>query len=320
MRYNRGMTQRSTPLLLLLSVAAALAHGPTARADEKPDYELAKKHYLTARDAIARKDFEAAVHEYILAYDIVHDPSLFKMIGGAYDNMGKRLEAAVYYRRYLAEAKNAADADEVRAKLAAVQGAPASAKPPAPASAPAREPSKPVAPPPERPATQPAEAEPPEPPKLPPPEPPSPTQASPEMRLSQPPLPAFSESESHWQRTTGWVFVGLTAVGVTTGAVLAASAKAREDDINQLIAFRDPTTGQPNQFSGSTKDDYLNKVDEGKNLSTLSTVAFIGAGACAGTAVLFFILDATRDVPNERVSVAPFVAPGGGGFAAGWGF
>jgi hypothetical protein len=291
------MAKRLAWGLLLVALAAS-----TAGAQAKPDYEAAKRHYMAGKDASARGDNDAAVKEFILAYDITKDPSLFRQIGVAYEAQGKRAEAAIYYRRFLNEAKPGAEVDDVRARLTAIEGRkPSEPPPPKPAGAP---PAK-------------AEPLPPEPPKLPPPES---EPAVPERAPIQPPLPSFSETEDHWQRATAWVFVGLAAIGVTTGAVLATSAQGREEDIRRLIDFRDPTSGQPSIFTGSTKDDYNNKVSEGDNLTKWATISFIGAGVCAGAATVFFILDATRGVPKEKVTIAPYAGPGSAGIVAGWGF
>ena len=290
MRYNPRMVKSLAWALLVLA-----AIGGAARGQGQPDYDAAKRHYMAGKDAVARGDHEAAVREYILAYDITKDPTLFKQIGAAYEAQGKKAEAAIYYRRFLAEAKPGADVEDVKARLAGLEGkAPAVAPP-------AKEPGK--------------EPLPPEPPKLPPPEAPEPPASAP---AGEPTLPAFSETEARWQRTTAWVFVGLTAIGATTGAVLATSALGRKEDIQRLIDFRDPTTMQPSVYSGSTKTDYENKAKEGDDLSNWATISFIGAGVCAGAATLFFILDASHGA--EKVSIAPYAGPGNAGIVAAWGF
>jgi hypothetical protein len=345
---------RATSALCALALAVpplALLGAPSARAQAQPDYAAAKKHYLAGNEASGRKEFETAIHEYILAYDITKDPSLFRRIGAAYEGLGRRNEAVIYYRRYLSEAKTPPDADEIRGRIMTLSKA--AAAPPAPAPAPAAEPAKPAPAPaaePPKPAPEPVassprpvastpkpaaeapapsprvaaetakpslEPRPPEPPKLPPPE--SPTQASPDMRLSQPPMPSFADESGRWQRTAAWISVGLAAVGATTGAVLATSAKSREEDLQRLIDYRDPLSGQPKEYSGTTKDDYDSKVDEGQRLKNFATVAFIGAGACAAAATVFFILDATRSLPKEH-AVVPTFGPNGGGLLAAWEF
>ncbi len=296
-------------MLRTTCVALALALTcPAVSAQTKPDFETAKRHYLAGKDAVSKKDYDTAVREYILAYDITKDPSLFKQIGAAYEAQGKPAEATVYYRRYLAEAKSAADAEDVRARLAGLEGGGKRAeapKPEAPKAAP-----KPA-------EAKPTETLPPEPPKLPPPEAPPP---GPEIKLSQPPLPTYADTESRWQRTAAWVSVGLAAVGITTGSVLATSALGREEDIRRLIDYRDPVSGMPLSYSGTTKDDYQSKIDEGQRLQTFATVAFVGAGVFAAAATVFFILDATRPVAKERAAIMPYLGPGGGGVGAAWTF
>jgi tetratricopeptide (TPR) repeat protein len=287
---------RATTAALLVTLSAA-----SAGAQAKPDFDVAKRHYLAGKNAVAAADYETAIREYILAYDITKDPTLFKQIGAAYEAEGKKTEAAVYYRRYLVEMKGNADADEVRSRLASLEGKPA-------------ETAKPVSPLPPRSGSEP----PPSPPKLPPPE--SPTAAPPEMQLSQPPLPTYADEGFRWQRTAAWISIGLAAVGVTTGSVLATSALAREDDLRQLENYRDPLTGQPRTYSGATKDDYKSKIDEGNRLQDFATAAFIGAGACAAAATVFFILDATRSVPREHVSMRPYLDWNGAGVRAAWEF
>jgi hypothetical protein len=285
------MFVRSLGALAVVCVLAA-----TAAAQDKPDFELAKRHYLAAKEAQSRGDTDGAVRSYILAYDITKDPTLFKQIAQAYEAGGKKPEAAVYYRRYLAEAKSGADADDVRARIAALTGSPA----------------RPAEPPPKRGAL------PPEPPKLPPEPPPSePSVVTPLPSVPSSPLP--EGPRAGWQRTAAWVSVGLAAVALTTGTVLATSSLSREEDVRRLIEFREPND-LPSRYQGSVRDDYETKDDEGRKLSRYATVSFITAGGLAGAAVLFFILDATRDVERPAAAIAPMVGPGGAGLTAGWTF
>ena len=280
------------------AVALVCALAATAGAQGKPDFELAKRHYLAAKEAQSRGDTDGAVRSYILAYDITKDPLLFKQIAQAYETGGKKAEAAVYYRRYLAEAKSGSDADEVRARIATLTATPV--KPPEPA--------------PKR------EVLPPEPPKLPPEPPPTePSVLDPLPAVPSGAMPAGPRAG--WQRTAAWVSVGLAAVAVTTGTVLATSSLSREEDVRRLIEFRDPVTDLPNRYAGSVKDDYLAKDDEGDKLGRYALYSFIGAGALTGAAVLFFVLDATRDVEKSpAAAIAPIVGPGSLGVTAGWEF
>jgi hypothetical protein len=118
-----------------------------------------------------------------------------------------------------------------------------------------------------------------------------------------------------------WVSVGLAAAAATTGAVLVTSSMSREEDIQRLIDFREPATGLPRVFTGSVMEEYLDKRDQGKSLSQYGTIAFIGAGGFAGLAVLFFILDATRDVESSKpatTQITPSVGPDSFGLTVGW--
>ncbi len=249
------------------------------------DTEAAKRHYLLGKDALAKKDTDRAVREFVQAYDLSKDPTMFKQIGAAYEAGGRSMEAAIYYRRYLNEVAGATDADEIKKKIEKLDAPPqAQALPPAAAPTP-----------PEAKAPAPPEA------------------------TAIPPTPAsFIEEESHGWRTAAWVSVGITAIALTTGAVLATSAQAREEDVQRLLDFRDPTTGQPRAYTGSTKTDYDSKVDEGEKLNRYSLIAFIGAGACATAATIFFIVDASsgRKAPDKdkgKASIQPFIGPGTAG-------
>src|SRR5262249_459681 len=164
----------------------------------------------------------------VQAYDLSKDPAMFKQIGAAYEQGGRGMEAAIYYRRYLNEVAKAPDADEIRKKIEKLDAPPAPPAPPAPAPAP-----------------------PPPPPHAKPPLPRAEPPVAPEAPAIPPTPTSFVEEESRSWRTAAWISVGLTAIAITTGAVLATSAQAREEDIQRLLDFRDPTTGQPHAYTGS---------------------------------------------------------------------
>jgi tetratricopeptide (TPR) repeat protein len=294
--YNRRM-RTGRAYLLCLGVALVLA--APAHADGKPDMAAAKAHYQAAKAAMTAKDYDTAVKEYIGAYEITKDPSLFKQIAIAYEDGGKNDEAVVYYRRYLAEYTKATDQADVKAKIDQLAPPPASepTNPPNPATEPVVDPLG-------NPGNEPADSN-----NLPPP------------GGSNP--PTFMDESPRWQKTAGWISVGIAAVMLTTGSVLGTSALSREQDLQRLTDFRDATTGEPKQFTGSVKSDYEDKVDEGKKLNTYATVAFIGAGVFAVSATVFFILDATAGKKAEKhASVRPSIYLGDrqAGIAAGWEF
>jgi lipopolysaccharide biosynthesis regulator YciM len=59
------------------------------------DTEAAKRHYLAGKDALAKKDTDRAVREFVQAYDLSKDPTMFKQIGAAYESGGRNMEAAI---------------------------------------------------------------------------------------------------------------------------------------------------------------------------------------------------------------------------------
>jgi tetratricopeptide (TPR) repeat protein len=275
-------------------VLLALVWAGTASAQPKPapDYEAAKQHYLQAREALTRSDHEGAVQHYLAAYDITKDPALFRQIAQAYEGAGKRDSAAIYYRRFLTEQPGAADAAELKQRIEQLEG---------PGPAPTPEPV--VAPPP----SLPAPAEPP-----------------PLLSSDSAPAPSFVDEPARWQRTAAWVSVGVAAVFLTTGGVLATSAASREEDLRRLIDARDPT-GRPLEFMGLVKEDYEDKLSEGDSLDKLALYSFLAAGVAVTAATVFFILDATSG-PREKKSaqarrlVVPIVLPDAAGVSAAWEF
>ena len=155
--------------------------GATTALAQAKDTEAAKRHYLAGKDALTKKDTDRAVREFVQAYDLSKDPTMFKQIGAAYESGGRNMEAAIYYRRYLNEASNAPDADEIRKRIEKLDAPPQAPAPPVPAQ-------------------------------------PAPTAPAPPEATSIPPTPSsFVEEESRGWRTAAWVSVGLGAVAVTTG-------------------------------------------------------------------------------------------------------
>src|SRR5262249_26238740 len=103
--------------------------------------------------------------------------------------------------------------------------------------------------------------------------------------------PTFLKPTHKWQRSAGWISIGVAAALATTGAVLATSASSREDDIRRLLEFQDPESGLPSAYSGNVKSQYDDAKSEGSSLSRWAKVAFIGAGVAVSAATVFFILD-----------------------------
>lgn len=282
------------------AVLCALVLATPAAAQEKPDYEAAKRHYAAAEAAVAAGEWEKAAAEYGTAYEITRDPVLFFKLGDAYQNLGDCARASDYYRRYLEEAKpsEAFVADtEARLEACEAQGGGPVDVAEEPDAAPEVEPEAEPTP-----AADPAVA--------------PPTAGEPALG---PTGPSFLGEEPTWQRTAAWSSVGAAVAFATAGAVFGLSASSREEDIENLFAFRDPA-GRPATFDGNTRARYEDLQDEGERFETLSLVAFGAAGVATTAAVLFFLLDPGPADDAAAVTVSPSAGEGAYGVTAGWRF
>jgi hypothetical protein len=260
---------------------------PAPAAPARPDFEAARRHYQAAEEAGRAGDHATAAREYNTAYEITRDPVLFFKIGQAHDKAGDCDAARSYYGRFL---KEGSPTPEQRARTEALGEACVSRPRPEAAEPPAAEPPAPE-------PVQPAPVQPTRPP------PPSPVVAAAAERRAAMPL----LEETSWQRTAAWTSVGITLALGTTAAVLGLSAASREEDVQNLIAFRDPE-GDPAIFTGATRDRYNDLVSEGKRLETLSIVALAATGAAAAASVVFFLLDARAgDDEAPALGLAPIV-------------
>ena len=326
----RAMLGRGVLLALVLVAAAR----PAAA---QPDYEAAKKHYQAAEKASAEGRHAQAAREYGIAYDITKDPVLFFKIGNSYDRAGDCTAAKVYYLRYLKEGKPAPEyRQRTEALIAACKNrAPGTAAPPVSGASPASGTPPPATPPASGtppPATPPASGTPPSAtppgttPGTPSPGTPAPRAATSLPRPTEEPIapgpqpdgasltaapPYVDQEPPSWQRTAAWTSVGMTFALGTTAAVLALSAGSREEDIQNLIEFRDPE-GRPATYTGATADRYRDLVDEGDRLEKLSVMALAATGAAAAASAVFFVLDGMRAEDEEAgaTGLAPSVSPG----------
>jgi hypothetical protein len=113
----------------------------------------------------------------------------------------------------------------------------------------------------------------------------------------------------------------------TAGAVLGLAAHSREDDLDNLIDYRD-ITGKPIPFA-VTANRYNNFVSEGRSLEIASLASFAAAGVCAGAAVVFLLYQAVRPAPEKPPSalerhhgalVLPALTPEQASVGAQWNF
>jgi tetratricopeptide (TPR) repeat protein len=312
----------------LVALGTVVATERAATAQAKPDFEAAKKHYKNAKDAEKRGDYDTAIAEFAAAYDITKDPKILYSIGRAYESSGNKDAAVVYYRRYITEAKDAKDRDEVKARIDDLEGKGAGTTDGGTigggsdtgggTSGGGSDTGGGTSG--------------------------GGTSGGSGNDLVTPDLggggddtdpgggggPSFVEGGSRWQRTAGWVSIGIAAVALTTGAVLGESAASAEEDINRLVDYRDDMR-RPTTFTGTVREDYNDAKADGARDEKLAIVAFSLAGAAAVAATVFFIMDpgpqeegaSARAPARSKVAkrrVTPLVAPGSIGVQAGWSF
>jgi hypothetical protein len=273
----------------------------TAAADDG-DKNKAREHFISATKAMDAGDYAFAAQQFAIAYEYTKDPVLFYRIGKANDLAGDCQTALVYYKRYMNEANPDEEFTKLtndligacNKKLGIDDGTGATGTGDDDDDGSGTGIMLPGddddAPPPDDPVKP----------------------------------PSFTDEKPTWKRTAAWVSVGLTVAAVTTGAVLGLSASSREEDIENLISFRD-AQGNPASFDGNTKERYEELIDEGDRLNSLSVVAFGVAGGAAAAAIVFFILDSTSSSGEQQVASGNYITPvvtadGGLGVNAGWSF
>jgi len=266
-------------------IVLGLCMAPLAYADGPKDpatLAAAKKRFLAARDLMAKGKYELAAAEYTGAFELTGDPVLKFNIGNALEKAGKWQGAVDAYQAYLDGVPAAKDRDEVIAKIAELK----QKLPPDPN------------------ATGNSTVE---------PDfgdtalPPGGDEAlAPGDDVPAPPPPKKERSRGY--RTAAWLSIGLAAALLTTGGVLALSARSRADDLERLQAVR-LGDGRPLVYDGTTRSQYEELEDEGETLSTLSLVFFGAAGVAAGAAVTFFILDPGGSKEEAARSSAPVEPP-----------
>ena len=257
----------------------------------------ARQHYLAATEAERKGSYDAAIREFIAAYDITMDPVLFYQIAKAHELAGHLDDALTFYRRYLAEAQVSGEGQtDVSARITDLEK---------------KKQARDTA----RPGDGGAGA--------------GGDEGGGDGGLGggDGAPPTFMDSGSRWQRTAAWVSVGLAAGFLTAGGVFATSANSREEDVDRLVSYRD-ANDLPSEYTGTIRSQYEDALSEGDKLDTYAKIAFIGAGVATGAAVVFFILDSTgrRSEPEETarrpslLGVAPSVGEGGAGLSATWTF
>jgi hypothetical protein len=231
-------------LMSLLAAGAAQAKDPVAEGR----YHLRKANGLAGDDRCL-----AAIREYTLAYQKLHDPVVLFNRAECYRRLGEGPQATADYRVFLEAVPAAANRSEIEAKIAAL-GAPPSAPAPLPiaGTAPARPPASAIAHPSVRSTVRSTEPSPMRPIATVPP-PPAPAIADqPERAAALPLAPAApravtlvetepspqADTESHHGKTWIWIALGAAVAGGAVGA---------------YIALRPPATVPPTTALGNYK-------------------------------------------------------------------
>jgi len=298
---------RTRALVSLLAASLAAAQPAVAQAQAADPAAEAKIHYQNAETAMREGRYTGAAAEYIAAYELMKDPLLFYKIGVAYQSAKDCAKAVVYYKRYLREAKPAADmAQKVNDRVAECGSAPATGTEPAPATgtgapaatgtgaATATEPAPPAGPPETTPppATEEEEG----------------AAAAAGATPTTAATPSFLDTKASWQRSTGWVLMGSTIALATAGTILAMSGASREEDLESLADFRDPESN-PATYEGTVRERYEDLVDEGNRFNTWATVAFGAAGVCLAASVTLLVLDARNGHAESGSAISRGVSP-----------
>ncbi|MEM9488325.1 MAG: hypothetical protein AAGC55_04215 [Myxococcota bacterium] len=309
------------------------------------DSERAREHYAAGEAAFLAGDFARAAEQYGLAYDLGKDPALLFKLASAHDRAGNCPAAVARYQQFLAEGgpdeqRQAEVRERIAACAAGAGGSATATQPTAPAAAGDAAAAAPSAAQPVGSIADPGAA----------------TDADADaagtgsgadsagtgssadsagIGAAGDAPPSFVGSDPSWQRSAAWTSVGLALALATTGGVLALSAGSREEDVQNLIDFRDPTSNLPAAFDGNTARRYRELVDEGEDLNTYATITFAAAGLVAAAAAVFFVLDATSTGGSAAASaqagpadaaartapqLTPWAAPRAAGMAVGWQF
>jgi hypothetical protein len=117
--------------------------------------------------------------------------------------------------------------------------------------------------------------------------------------------------------------MGGTIAFATAGTILAMSGASREEDLDSLADFRDPT-GMPASYDGTVRERYEDLIDEGDRFNTWATIAFGAAGVCLVASVTLLVLDSRSGSHAESGSaisrLRPVLTEHGGGVVAHWKF
>jgi tetratricopeptide (TPR) repeat protein len=114
------MATRALRVLLVaaLGLAAVAQAGETCADDGKNE---AKQHFVKGKKLFDEGRYAEAAREFNAAYNLAPHPQVLFNIAACYEKSGDIPAAVVAFRRYVAEAEDAAEIAEIKAKLAALE-------------------------------------------------------------------------------------------------------------------------------------------------------------------------------------------------------
>jgi hypothetical protein len=287
-------------VLLACACAIAISGRTPSNAQPAPDLDRARTLYTAAEQAMTEARFEDAVRDYRAAYDLSKDPALLYKLGGAHQKAGACRPAVAFFVAYLRLGKPSPDffaltrerirqcnydPDALPPNLEDATGLGAGS-----GSAVGSGSGSAVGS--------------------------GSGSADPLAGSADPAAGAGSGSAIapvRGRHRAAWLLVGGAIAAATVGAVLAYSADAAENDLDDLYVG---LGGNPPPFNDTTRQRFDALVDEGRRYQTLSWVSFSLAGVLGGLAAWRFV----TAKPARAVEITPTVTPSGAGVSAGFRF
>jgi tetratricopeptide (TPR) repeat protein len=113
--------RRAVPSVCACALALALVPQPAHAQSAAERDRQARAEFLAGREAFTRGNYEDAARRFERAHQLSRRPQLLYNLGTSYDRLHRWNEARDAFVRYLAEAPEAAERDEVRARLAVIE-------------------------------------------------------------------------------------------------------------------------------------------------------------------------------------------------------
>ena len=109
-------------LRVLVAAVVLVCAAPVVAAEADPDTEIAQRLFAEGAAAYDAKDYAHALEKFEAARRIKPAPAFDYNIARCHDRLGQAAPAIAAYERYLAAAPAAADAAEVRTRVAVLRG------------------------------------------------------------------------------------------------------------------------------------------------------------------------------------------------------